>query len=176
MSWKFPVSYHLKCNTSTVDVTSVCFHLVNSQSPLFGFEKSSPLSCLNRFFIWSMHYQFPPLCYPYIFPSLSHPLSPSYRCMSTYASLKIATDLEAGIDLLHFAFKTFSVTFYFQIDREKWTLSSGRRTSIQPFAGKYCLKFQLSGFFVEISFDGKPRIGPWKVLANGWSPVWLIYI
>ena len=38
-----PYYYHLKCNTSTVDVTSVCFHLVNSQSPLFGFEKSSPL-------------------------------------------------------------------------------------------------------------------------------------
>ena len=37
-----PLYYHLKCNTSTVDVTSVCFHLVNSQSPLFGFEKSSP--------------------------------------------------------------------------------------------------------------------------------------
>ena len=39
-----PLYYHLKCNTSTVDVTSVCFHLVNSQSPLFGFEKSSPLT------------------------------------------------------------------------------------------------------------------------------------
>ena len=37
-----PYYYHLKCNTSTVDVTSVCFHLVNSQSPLFGFEKYSP--------------------------------------------------------------------------------------------------------------------------------------
>ena len=35
--------YHLKCNTSTADGTHVCFHLVNSQSPLFGLEKSSPL-------------------------------------------------------------------------------------------------------------------------------------
>ena len=37
-----PYYYHLKCNTSTVDVTSVCFHLVKSPSPLFGSEKSSP--------------------------------------------------------------------------------------------------------------------------------------
>ena len=39
-----PLYYLLKCNTSTADVTSVCFHLVNSQTPLFGFEKSSPLT------------------------------------------------------------------------------------------------------------------------------------
>ena len=49
--------YHFKCNTSTVDVTSVWFHLVNSQSPLFGFEKS-PLSgniwILNLGYLYSV--------------------------------------------------------------------------------------------------------------------------
>ena len=102
------------------------------------------LLLIPGFFVWSMLYQLPPTCYPFIFPTLFHtyiltyPYIPSYLClltniyqhMSTYHHLPlpipkyryiIAADTGTGIGLVVFL-RLFVWSMHYQLSPTSYPL------------------------------------------------------